>query len=183
MEELQKQSVKAALNSDWDLAISLNKKILKVNKKDTGTLLRLANAYFSKCMIEDAIKLAKKVIRIEPDNKVARRIIERCDLAKEIKPRKITGSPNLKAFSNNYGTTKLIKLINLGKPSLLASLVPGETLNIILSPQKANIETNDGLHVGTFPDDIASSLWSEREKKHQAIFKSFDKASLVVILA
>lgn len=182
MEELQKQAIKAAINGAWDDAISLNKKILKEDINNVDCMLRLANAYFSTGEIKLSLNIATKAQKIDPENKLAIKFLQKCKVGKAKNTRDTVVKPNLKLFSAGFGSTKLVKLTHIGEPSRLAYLVPGEQLNLITSSKKTSLETTDKVYVGHLPDDISINIWINRDKKHEAIFKSFSGNTVEILL-
>lgn len=182
MEELEKSAVKAALNTDWDNAVLLNKKILKIDSDNIEALLRLSYAFFSKSDLVSAKKIARQVIKRDDSNKVAKKLIEKCDMGKKVNGRHTPVKTNLKAFSVNYGNTKLVKLVLVAPTSTLITLIPGESLDLVISPNKVSVETCENVRIGRLPDDIASHVWSNRDKKHEAVLKSVDGNNVSILL-
>ena len=78
MHPLAHEAVKAALNCDWDSAVSLNKKILHDDSEDISALLRLSNALLETGHVKDAQKYAKKAQKIDPTAPLVRKCLERC---------------------------------------------------------------------------------------------------------
>ena len=73
-EELAQKAIHAALASEWDEAVKINKAILKENSEDIGALNRLARAYAELGKINLAKRTSAKVLRIDSHNKIAIRL-------------------------------------------------------------------------------------------------------------
>lgn len=182
MDDLAKQAISMALNRNWEGAVLLNRKILQENDHDIEALLRLSYAYYSLGDIKKSQFFARKALRVDPGNHMAKQCMEKCNMFKPSNKRESVGKINLKAFVENKGKSKITKLVHTGTPSVIASLVPGESLSLVIAPNKVSVESLDGAHVGRFTDDIANKIWSNRAKKHEAVFKSFNKQDVSVVL-
>jgi tetratricopeptide (TPR) repeat protein len=80
--DLEKQAVKAAVSSDWNLAREINLQILELEPKDIDAKVRLGKAYLELRDYTKAKKCLKEVLAIDPINTVAQKNLQ---LAKEEK--------------------------------------------------------------------------------------------------
>lgn len=80
--DLEKQSVKAAMASDWSLARDLNLKILEIEPQNVDSKVRLGKAYLELRDYAKARKYLKEVLAVDPINAVAQKNYQ---LAKEEK--------------------------------------------------------------------------------------------------
>jgi tetratricopeptide (TPR) repeat protein len=162
IDQLEIQAIEAALANKWDLAIDLNKKILKIEKNKVQAQLRLAFAYLQKGEIEKAKKTYQSVLKIQPGNTIARDNFEKIKVLNEKKLKKINQTslsyldPNI--FLEVPGKTAIIELINLGQKNILAQLSIGQRLILKIRKRKIEARTESNAFVGFLPDDISRRL-------------------------
>lgn len=161
IEFLVRQAIACAMDNRWQEAIRINQKILLVKKGDIEALNRLAQAYCRLGHSQKAQKNYKRVLEIDPFNLIAHK-----NLDKLTKSRGITNGHNgqtpptnlTRIFLCEPGRTKLISLLNLAPPQILAGLNCGD--RVILNPKKhaVTVTTIDGTYLGALADDLAHRL-------------------------
>lgn len=162
IEQLEKQAIESALSNQWNLAIDLNKKILKVEKNNIPAQLRLAFAYLQKGEIEKAKKTYQTVLKIQPGNTIAQDNLEKIKILQEKKLKKVDQTsvayldPNI--FLEIPGKTAIVELINLGQKNILAQLSVGQKLILKIRRRKIEARTENNAFVGFLPDDISRRL-------------------------
>ena len=82
LSELQKLSIKAALNKNWKEAIELNLQILSQDENNLDARLRLGVAYLQLEDFKNAKKYYSQVLIMDPINKIA---LEKMRFVKEKK--------------------------------------------------------------------------------------------------
>lgn len=162
LETLEKKAIDAAINSSWKDAITLNKKILKKNKKNLAALLRLAFAYFQTKKIKNAYSCYKKIVKLYPNNPVAKKNLEKIKvlLTKNSKNKKNNNRINLNPdiFLEIPGKTKTVKLVNLGQKNIIANLSIGEEVTLKIKRRKVDVRNKDNEYIGSLPDDLSRRL-------------------------
>jgi len=162
---LAQQAIQAAICANWQQAAKINQKILSFTKDDVEALNRLAMAQNCLGNIAEAQKLYKKVLSIDPYNIIAQKNLDKISKFTSTKPNGGNTVPsngndhNLsKLFLFEPGKTKVINLLNLAPPQILASLHCGE--QIIINPKNhaVTITTQEGTYLGALPDDLAHRL-------------------------
>ncbi|AKM83425.1 hypothetical protein A2422_00965 [Candidatus Woesebacteria bacterium RIFOXYC1_FULL_31_51] len=157
-ENLTRKAINLALRCQWKEAIKINKLIIKEDGSDTEALNRLARAYLETGEITKAKGVSKKVLKIEPSNKIAEKSIEKY---KRFKTNVDSGSEqNIDAsvFLEEVGKTKLTNLINLGSPKNISKLYSGDEVKLLTHSHRATITTLDDTYVGRLPDDISARI-------------------------
>lgn len=159
-------AIEAALTSDWNEATKINQKILEASKDNIEALNRLAKAQCSQGEIVKAQKTYKKVLEIDPYNIIAQKNLEK--LSKVTEPKngnsnhngnEKTKTPNLSTvFLFEPGKTKVINLLNLAPPCVLAILNCGDRVEMNLKKHSICITTSDGTYLGALPDDLSHKL-------------------------
>ena len=161
---LEGQAVSAALDYNWELAIEINKKILKNNPNHIETLNRLARAYFETGNITKSRQTYKSVTDLDGFNVIAKKNLTRLNrLSSDQKTPTLEGDKQnfrelFQKLASEPGKTKVVTLVKIGDQNLLSKLASGDKLKI--SPKKHSIElcTYDNKHVGNLPDDLSFKL-------------------------
>src|SRR3989344_4606421 len=146
LEQLENQAVDAAINFNWNSAIELNQKIIKLDKKNLAAFLRLGFAYTQKQSFTEASKHYRKVLKIQPNNNIALENIERINVlktrvSKKKKTQAVYLDPNL--FLESPGKTKSVSLVNLGQKNILANLYVRQELFLRFKTRKVELRTRD----------------------------------------
>lgn len=187
IEELEKIAIEAAINSQWDKAIKINKQILKTDKNNLEALLRLAYAFFQKNDWEGAEKIYKKVLKIQKVNSVARDFLEKIKILKEKKIARHPQSnfiidPNL--FLEVPGRTTTVELINLGQKNILAQLNIGQKMIFKIRRRKVEVRTEKNQYVGSIPDDLSHRLilFIKAKSEYSCYIKEITLKKVVVFI-
>lgn len=172
-----------ALSGNWDKAAKANLEIINQNPDDTDALNRLAKAYMELGKVSLARETAKKVLTIDTVNPIALKLIEKLKLTKK-GTTEASGSVSSESFLEEPGKTKLITLLNLGDSSVFTVLDPGEEVKLVSYPHKVTINTVDGKHIGSLPDDVAARLRNliKAGNKYQALIKSAEPKEVTVFI-
>lgn len=193
-ESLAQAAITAALSSDWQQAVKINEKILHLAKDNTEALNRLARAYLCLGDLAKASKMYKKVLEIDPYNIIALKNTEKLsktNLSQDIetnghsKPNIITTHINLsQVFLYEPGKTKLVNLLNLAPPSVLATLNCGDQVKLNPKNHSITVTNENGTYLGAFPDDLAHRLLSliSGGNQYEAYVKSAGLKSLNIFI-
>ena len=161
MTPLKDKAIKAMLLGNWQNATSLNKILLKEDPNDIDALNRLAYAQTILGKIKDAKSTYRKVLKLDTLNQIAMRNIKRLSEGGFKKTLK-NGVSNFRhlnhAFLEETGKTKIISLVNLAQPKVIAMLAAGESLVICIKRSKIFIQDQNKQYVGVLPDDIGKRL-------------------------
>lgn len=154
------KAVQAMLQGDWKNAASLNKTILRENPEDINALNRLAFVFTSIGKVKDAKITYKKVLKLDALNQIAMRNIKKLiNLSpKKIKNNKISSQYVNYTFIEETGKTKIVSLVNIAQPKIIALLTTGQPLAIIIKRSKIFIQDLDKQYLGVLPDDIGKRL-------------------------
>ena len=181
-------AIRAAINQNWEKAIEINKKIIKENKKNIAALNRLAHAYYQTGETKKASETYKQVLEIDNFNPIANKNIKRLNKAKRIKPNNKKKSINFynsgSMFLEEPGKTKLVSLVRLAQPSILAQTNPAQP--VILEPKKRTISIIDEneTYLGTIPEDLSIKLikFIKGGNQYQAFVKNVDHQKLEIFI-
>jgi len=194
LEFLAQAAITAALTNNWPEAVKINEKILSSDKANVEALNRLARAHSCLGHLPKAAKTYKKVLDTDPYNIIALKNLDKLSkyngngAGANTNGHTFTLIPsdvNLsKVFLDEPGKTKLVNLLNLAPPSVLASLNCGDRL--ILNPKNHSISvtSSGGTYLGAFPDDLAHRLlgFISGGNKYEAYVKSSSTKTLIIFV-
>ena len=180
---LAQEAVKAALCGDWKKAIEVNGDILKKTPVDLDALNRLSKAFAELGKVEKAKTLAKKVLKLDHFNSIAKKSLEKW---KSLGNEDIYSIAPSKAqiFLEEPGKTKIISLLHLGDTKVVASLDCGDEVKMSHHSHRVSIFTMDGKYIGKLPDDLSARLryLITGGNAYQVFIKSVDKKEVKVII-
>lgn len=158
---LAQLAIQAALSANWKDAIEINEKIFKLDTSDAEALNRLAHAYTCLGKKERAKNIYQKVLEIDPYNIIASKNMDKIS---KMNGQSSLGKTTLPAinlanvFLYEPGKTKVINLLNLAPPSILANLNCGDKVLLKTKKHSVTISACDGTYLGALPDDLAHRL-------------------------
>lgn len=180
---LERDAIQKAMESRWEEAIDINKKILEANPNDTSALNRLGIAYLKTNQHEKAKKTFHKVVEHDPFNAIAKTNL------KKATPRYSSSqatplSGNNVSFIEESGKSKVLPLNNLGEPNVLGALYTGLEVSYKVSSRKIKVIDSQGRHIGFLPDDVSTHLNKliQTGNKYSIIIKIVDPNNVQVFM-
>ncbi len=157
---IEKRSIDAALQKNWNEAVDLNKKILEKDPNNKNAKVRLGRAYVKIRKFSEAKKIFKEVLEVDPINPIA---LKNYKLALEKNADSKANAPtenSTKVLIKEPGTTTLINLD--ASKSLLSLLEPGQKL--VLKSYKTKISFFLGKkEVGTVNNGVVHAVYNARK--------------------
>lgn len=186
LQVLAQLAAQAALISNWQEAIQINEKILGVNKDDVEALNRLARAKVCLGELDKAQKIYKQVLAIDPYNIIANKNLDKISKSTPNSHGKsVVFNYNLSSlFLSEPGKTKILGLINLAPPNVLALLNYGEQVQLNPKSHSVTVTTTDGTYLGALPDDVAHKLitFITGGNKYESFVKSVSPKLLTIFV-
>jgi len=184
-DSLENQAVGAAINKNWPVAIEVNQKILESQPEKIAALNRLGRAYSEINQIAKAKKSYRSVLKINPNNTIAQKNLERLDNQKGTKTETENSQPiNLENFLEEPGKTKTIKLIKVASPSILNQLRSADF--VLLKPKKRIINVTDqkNIYLGIIPEDLSYRLIKliKGGNRYQALVKGSNRREIEIFV-
>lgn len=184
---LNRLAIDAALSSKWDVALRLNRQIIKVEPLNVDALNRQARCYMELGKNNLAKKFYAEVLKIDPYNPIAAKNL------KIIKSFKSNGSPHLSdgqvkvapgQFLQEPGKTKVVSLLKVAEPKTLSQTFCGMTVNMLIKNRKIIIVDSFESYLGVLPDDISHHLVRliKGGNKYNLIIKSIKVNGLSVLI-
>ena len=187
IEQLENQAVNEAVNFDWKSAIDINKRLVKLDKKNLAAFLRLGFASLQLQKFSEAIKYYRKALKIQPNNNVAKENLERIKVLRLKTPKKNKKSiiyldPNL--FLEIPGKTKSVSLVNLGQKNLLALISVGQEAFLKIKKRKVEVRSKDNEYIGSLPDDLSRRLlvFLKAKSKYRVYIKDANLSRITVFI-
>lgn len=184
--DLEEQAIKSALNQNWLKAIEINKKIIKNSPKNIPALNRLGRAFWELDKIEEADKIYKKVIKIDPFNPIALKNVKRLVKGKKrsVKKNKNCFIHSGKVFLEEPGKTKIVRLIRLSSPDVLSELDSGDPILFLVKKRLVSVLDSNKIYLGSVPEDLSQKLIKliKRGNQYQGFVKSVDRQKLEIFI-
>lgn len=184
---LHQQAIDAALDSKWDLALKLNRQIIKLDPQNIDALNRLAKAEIELGRINLAKKYYSEVLKIDPYNPIA---LKNLKIIKSSKSNGPNCMPNMQGrlspslFLQEPGKTKMVSLLKVAEPQKLSQAFCGMRVEMAIKNRKITIVDTGGNYLGVLPDDVSHHLLrlAKGGNKYELFVKSIRINSLSVII-
>ena len=187
IDQIEMQAVNSAIDFNWQLAVDLNKKIIKIDKNNLAAYLRLGFASIRLQKYDDAIKYYRKTLKIQPSNNVAKENLERIKILQSKTARKSKKAPvylNPNLFLEIPGKTKSVGLVNLGQKNILAQLSVGQEVVQKIKKRKVEVRTKENEYIGSLPDDLSRRLlvFLKAKSKYGVFIKEASLSRITVFI-
>lgn len=181
------RAIDAALESRWEEALKINKKIIKSDPQNIDALNRQAKAYMELGKSNLAKKYYSEALKVDPYNPIAQKNLK---IIKAFKPNGQSHvsncytklSPSL--FLQEPGKTKVVNLLKVAEPQKLSQAFCGMKVEMAIKNRKITIVDSNGNYLGVLPDDINHHLLRlyKGGNKYELFVKSIRVNSLSVII-
>lgn len=187
MPALKNQAIQNALLGDWNAAISINEELLKSDPNNIEALNRLAFAFGILGKTKHAKSIYQKVLRLDSQNPIALKNIKRL---KEDKRSGAVSAASLlltrsidSMFLEESGKTKVVELVNIAQPKIIAYLIAGELLHLRVKRLKIFVLDTKERYIGVLPDNIGKRLikFLKGGNAYEAYIKSVNNNRRVTI--
>jgi tetratricopeptide (TPR) repeat protein len=142
---------RAALEGQWDDAISTNKELLERTPRDANAQNRLGRAYLQTRDYTTAHEAYSSALRIDPANMIARRNLQRLEhLRRSPVSDESPGPliPRTGAFIEEVGKTWVDELISAEPIDRLSEVLSGEKLGLSVRGHRLVVTTAEGERLG-----------------------------------
>ncbi|MDA1316898.1 MAG: hypothetical protein O3B87_02630 [bacterium] len=184
---LEQQAIEAAMNSNWEEAVALNKKITKLLPEEIPAFQRLGYALLQTNKLQDAAKQFKMVLKLQPNNNIAEDHLEKIEILLDKKKNRHTHASkyNSELFLDIPGKTRTISLVTLGKKEDLAGLNVGEEIILKEKRRKLEARSRNDEYIGCLPDDISKriSYFMQEGSEYRAYIKAADLSEVVIFIS
>ncbi len=185
--ELKAAAVQAALDGKWEEAVSLNYEAVEAAPQDAGSFNRLATALIELGRYTDAREAAEKALALSPDNKIARKHVDRLSqLAGEVASAPvISGSRAAVRFITDSAKATVTELVNPAAARVLATVAPGQELHMSDNGIRMDLHTRAGERIGTLEVHIAQRIRNlcEKENRYEFSVAKLSESAIAVMVA
>jgi len=158
---LYQKAIDAALDSRWEEALKINRKIIKLDPQNVDALNRQAKAYMELGKTNLAKKYYSQVLKVDPYNPIA---LKNLKIIKSFKSSGQCGRTNCHSklspslFLQEPGKDKMVSLLKVAEPQKLSLVFCGMKVEMAIKNKKITIVDSDGSYLGVLPDDISHHL-------------------------
>lgn len=185
--ELKDAAVKAALEGNWEEAVNLNYESVEVAPGDAGSFNRLATALIELGRFADARQAAGKALSLSPDNRIARKHVDRLSqLGGQIASAPVmTGARAAVRFITDSAKATVTELVNPAGARILATVAPGQELHKSDNGNRMELHTRAGERIGTVEVHIAQRVRNLDEKGNRYEFSvaKLSESAIAVMVA
>lgn len=177
-------AIQSALKCDWKSAIKINKLILADDPNDIEALNRLARAYYESSDRNKAKKISTKVLSINPDNKIAKKALQKYKQGLATFVGSVDQYINAADYIEDTGTTKQVILLNRCSEETLSTLDSGDEVILLTHSHRVTVSTLNHKYIGKIPDDLSARLrkLTKNGYKYKVIIKSTNDNCIKVII-
>jgi len=159
--DLSKDAISLALNGQWEDAVRVNQAILEQVPGDVETMNRLGKALSELGQYEGAKEVLGEVISLSPYNSIAKKNLARIEQlqsapAPSKQARRASGAPQLFIEESGKSGTTVLQKPATGR--VVASIAPGEPVNLVVENNGVNVYVGDNEYLGRIEPKLARRL-------------------------
>lgn len=160
---LVEQAIENSKNAQWQEAVESNRRILELDPDDVQAMNRLGRSLVKLGKLREALETYNNSLKIDAANPIALRNRTRLQILLEsVDEHSIATAETPVGFAGKFtmeaGRSALIQLEEPGSPEVLATILPGDGLNLQANGPYLEVVTPSGGHVGLIPHDRAHRL-------------------------
>jgi tetratricopeptide (TPR) repeat protein len=158
--EVKDEAVAAALAGKWKEAAELNREAVAISPDDTGSHNRLAAALIELGRYGEAREAAAKALELSPGNRIAQKHLDRLSqLNGHVASAAVTSGTRAAArFITDSAKATVTELIRPAETRVLATVSPGQVLQVKDTGSRMDLSTKAGERIGTLEVHIAQRL-------------------------
>jgi len=153
------EAIRAALETRWQDAVSLNRALIETHGGDEGTYNRLAKALTECGDYKEALQTYGKTLELNPLNLIAQKNVRKLTLALESNQNMdagAVGAIDVNLFAEEPGKSTLTTLIP--RPGLSVAVGPGDTIDLHEHDGALQAQTSNNVVLGDVDPKIARRL-------------------------
>ena len=157
---LADQAIAAALDSDWQRAVELNKQILDVSAEDVEARNRYGRALLELGRLDEARAAYQEVLKAYPHDPIALRQVARiATLGEDKRKADATRSKTqTRLFIEDMGKTGILRLVNPAPPNVIARYSPGAEAELREQEGLLAVHSRDGALLGFLEPKVGRRL-------------------------
>jgi tetratricopeptide (TPR) repeat protein len=157
---LADQAIAAALDSDWQRAVDLNKQILDVSAEDVEARNRYGRALLELGRLDEARAAYQEVLKAFPHDPIALRQVQRIATLGDDKrkPDATRSKTQTRLFIEDMGKTGILRLVNPAPPNVIARYSPGAEAELREQEGLLAVNARDGALLGFLEPKVGRRL-------------------------
>jgi len=173
------EAINAALENNWEKALQLNRELEKKYPDDTETMNRLARSLSEIGKINEAKKVYRKVLKVDPYNQISEKNLKRISSIKksDLKTSQLSSSLKGDIFLEESGKTVSAIIEDTAMPSVLAGLRTGDKIDLAAQRSNVKVVTSTGQRIGKIEDSLAQAI--SKNIRVGSKFEAFVKSVLL----
>lgn len=173
------EAINAALENNWEKALQLNRELEKKYPDDAETMNRLARSLSEIGKINEAKKVYRKVLKVDPYNQISEKNLKRISSIKksDLKTSQLSSSFKGDIFLEESGKTVSAIIEDTAMPSVLAGLRTGDKIGLAAQRSNVKVVTSTGQRIGKIEDSLAQSI--SKNVRVGSKFEAFVKSVLL----
>ena len=154
------QAIQAALDSDWNRAVELNRAIIEASPDDLEGRMRLGRALLELGRLDEARAAYEEVVKTEPNNLVANRSLARLKALGEVgkRPVQTRAKTAMRNFVEDMGKTGIVRIINTPAAPIIARYSPGSEVQLQVSGELIAVHGPDKELLGFLEPKVGRRL-------------------------
>ncbi len=148
IERQAKEAVSLAIQGRWEEAVAVNAAILQIVPEDVEANNRLARALMETGNHAGAREAYERTLKLDPYNNIAKKNLKRLAELEAIQPKEDRHKVIADVFVEETSKARICNLINLAPRETVATMAPGEPVNLEVEGQKLFAKNAHGEYLG-----------------------------------
>ncbi|MBI2935345.1 MAG: tetratricopeptide repeat protein [Chloroflexi bacterium] len=154
----EKEAISLATQGRWEEAVAVNRAILSMFPQDIEALNRLGKALSELGRYPESKRVFTQVLKLAPNNAIARKNLERLARLKQSPPAKPVGGLQSRLFVEEGGKTCVTKLQDVASSEVLASVAAGDPVALVPADNTLKIQGQGGVYLGRIQPKLSARL-------------------------
>ncbi len=153
------EAIQLALDSRWDEAVTVNRRLIEQHGADEEALNRLGKALTETGQLEEALATYRQTLELNPANMIAPKMIRKIQALVE-KPSRGEGGAqaiDVDLFTEEPGKSALTTLVTRGA-GVSDAVVPGDAVDIVAEGDKLRARSVRGVDLGDVDNKLTRRL-------------------------
>ena len=183
--QLTEQAIQLALESRWEEAVAVNRRLLDTSPRDISTLNRLGKALSEMGNYTESKQAYSDALALDPTNSIARKNLERLALLSDGAPAaRPTKRIDPRLFIEETGKTGFTTLVDVAPAEARARLTAGDQVYLYVDGRALQVRNGAGETIGRVEPRLANRLlkFIEGGNQYAAGITDLDDGTIRIII-
>lgn len=183
--QLTEQAIQLALESRWEEAVAVNRRLLDTSPRDISTLNRLGKALSEMGNYTESKQAYSDALALDPTNSIARKNLERLALLSDGAPAaRPTERIDPRLFIEETGKTGFTTLVDVAPAEARARLTAGDQVYLYVDGRALQVRNGAGETIGRVEPRLANRLlkFIEGGNQYAAGITDLDDGTIRIII-